>query len=205
MQKTWVQSLGQEDPLEKDMVTHSRILPEKSHGQRSLENHSPWSHKRVGHDWTTKQQQQWIFVEGRKEEKPEGRQGIDLKSRLYFPTQECCILLGVKISALRLNRSQNTVAHRIKSFSLSHNSLEWTVRADRMLRFTWQWRDPDSLPIVIPLSCQALSTCLVQCGPSPSGFQSMGRKMGRGGKRCPVKAGNRGCSQYFSPHFMAKM
>ena len=26
MQGTWVQSLGQEDPLEKVMVTHSRIL-----------------------------------------------------------------------------------------------------------------------------------------------------------------------------------
>ena len=26
MQKTWVQSLGQEDPLEKEMATHSGIL-----------------------------------------------------------------------------------------------------------------------------------------------------------------------------------
>ena len=26
MQETWVRSLGQEDPLEKDMTTHSSIL-----------------------------------------------------------------------------------------------------------------------------------------------------------------------------------
>ena len=26
MQETWVQSLGQEDPLEKEMATHSNIL-----------------------------------------------------------------------------------------------------------------------------------------------------------------------------------
>ena len=26
MQETWVQSLGKEDPLEKEMATHSRIL-----------------------------------------------------------------------------------------------------------------------------------------------------------------------------------
>ena len=26
MQETWVRSLGQEDPLEKEMATHSRIL-----------------------------------------------------------------------------------------------------------------------------------------------------------------------------------
>ena len=35
-QETWVQSLGQEDPLEKEMATHSSILPGKFHGQRSL-------------------------------------------------------------------------------------------------------------------------------------------------------------------------
>ena len=40
----WVQSLGQEDPLEKEMTTHSRIL-EKSQRQRSLAGCSPWNHK----------------------------------------------------------------------------------------------------------------------------------------------------------------
>ena len=30
MQETWVQSLGQEDRLEKEMATHSRILAWKS-------------------------------------------------------------------------------------------------------------------------------------------------------------------------------
>ena len=29
MQETWVQSLGQEDPLEEDMATHSNILVQK--------------------------------------------------------------------------------------------------------------------------------------------------------------------------------
>ena len=36
MQETWVPSLGQEDPLEEEMATHSSILPGKFHGQRSL-------------------------------------------------------------------------------------------------------------------------------------------------------------------------
>ena len=27
MQEVWVQSLGQEDPLEKEMATHSSVLP----------------------------------------------------------------------------------------------------------------------------------------------------------------------------------
>ena len=40
-----VQSLGWEDPLEKEMAIHSSILPGKSHGQRSLEGYSPWGRK----------------------------------------------------------------------------------------------------------------------------------------------------------------
>ena len=36
MQKTQVQALGWEDPLEKAMATHSSTLAGKSHGQRSL-------------------------------------------------------------------------------------------------------------------------------------------------------------------------
>ena len=45
MQETWVRSLGQEDPLEKEMATHSSILAWKSHGQRSLGGYSPWGCK----------------------------------------------------------------------------------------------------------------------------------------------------------------
>ena len=42
MWDTWVQSLGQEDPLEKEMATRSRILClENPHGQRSLAGYSP--------------------------------------------------------------------------------------------------------------------------------------------------------------------
>ena len=50
MQKTWVQSLGWEDPLEKEMATHPVFLPGKFHGQRSLEGYSPWGCKRVRHE-----------------------------------------------------------------------------------------------------------------------------------------------------------
>ena len=40
MQDTGVQSLGQEDPLEKEMATHSSILAWRIHGQRSLAGYS---------------------------------------------------------------------------------------------------------------------------------------------------------------------
>ena len=53
MQEAWVQSLGQEDPLEKEMTTHSSILAweiswtEEPGGLQSLEL------QRVGHDLAT--------------------------------------------------------------------------------------------------------------------------------------------------------
>ena len=61
MQETWVQSLGQEDPLEEEMVTYPVFLPGKSHGQRSLVGYSLGGHKELG---MSKQQQQnnWRLV-----------------------------------------------------------------------------------------------------------------------------------------------
>ena len=51
VQETWVQSLGQEDPLEMEMATHSSILAWKI---LSLVSYSPWGFKRVRHDWPCK-------------------------------------------------------------------------------------------------------------------------------------------------------
>ena len=53
MQETWVWSLGQEDPLEKGMATHSSILAwgipltEKHSGLQSM------AKQRAGHNWAT--------------------------------------------------------------------------------------------------------------------------------------------------------
>ena len=53
LQETWVQFLGQEDPLEKGMATHSSFLAqripwtEEPGGLRSMGS------QRVGHDWAT--------------------------------------------------------------------------------------------------------------------------------------------------------
>ena len=42
VQVIWVQSLGQEDPLEKGMATHPSILAGEFHGQRNRMGYSPW-------------------------------------------------------------------------------------------------------------------------------------------------------------------
>ena len=47
MKETRVQSLGQEDPLEKTKLTSLVFLPEEFHGQRNLASYSPWGHKEL--------------------------------------------------------------------------------------------------------------------------------------------------------------
>ena len=47
MQVTWVQSLGWEDPLEKEMAAHSSILAWKSHGWISLVGYCPRGRKEL--------------------------------------------------------------------------------------------------------------------------------------------------------------
>ena len=47
MQETQVGFLGWEDPLEKEMATHSSILAWESHGQRSLVGYSPRGRKEM--------------------------------------------------------------------------------------------------------------------------------------------------------------
>ena len=45
MQEMWVQSLGQKDPLEKEMAPAPVFLPGEFHGQRNLGGYSPGGHK----------------------------------------------------------------------------------------------------------------------------------------------------------------
>ena len=47
MQEIWVRSLGREDPLEREWLPASVLLPRESHGQRSLEGYSVWGHKEL--------------------------------------------------------------------------------------------------------------------------------------------------------------
>ena len=60
MEETWVRSLGQEDPLEKEMATHSSILAweipwTEPGGLQSMGS------QRVGHDLVTKQTKRLIL------------------------------------------------------------------------------------------------------------------------------------------------
>ena len=55
MQETWVRSLGEEDPLEKERQPNPVSLPGKPLGQRSLAGYSPWGSQRVRHDLVIKQ------------------------------------------------------------------------------------------------------------------------------------------------------
>ena len=53
MQETWVQSLGQEDILEKEMATHSSILAWRIAGREEPDGLQSMRLKSAGHNWAT--------------------------------------------------------------------------------------------------------------------------------------------------------
>ena len=56
MRETWVQSLGQEDPLEKEIATHSSILAWEILWIEEPDGLQSTGSQRIGHDLATKQQ-----------------------------------------------------------------------------------------------------------------------------------------------------
>ena len=52
MWETWVQSLGQEDPLEKEMATHSSILSWRIPWMEELDGLQSIALQRAGHNWS---------------------------------------------------------------------------------------------------------------------------------------------------------
>ena len=61
MRETWVQSLGQEDLLEKEMATHSSILAWKIPWMEEPCRLQSMGSQRVGHDWATSLSLYFIF------------------------------------------------------------------------------------------------------------------------------------------------
>ena len=53
MQETQIQSLGQEDPLEEEMATHSRLLAWRIPWTEEPGGLQPIGSQRVGHNWAT--------------------------------------------------------------------------------------------------------------------------------------------------------
>ena len=114
VQETRVRSLGREDPLDKEMATHSVCLPQKLHGQRSLEGNSPRGHKELDTtEWLTLLQDFLDF--------------LFPKNSNQFWLVLCCCDLGrdgpvrLPISEFSLGlpqASSNQVRPRLLSFSL---------------------------------------------------------------------------------------
>ena len=53
MRETWIQSLGQEDPLEKEMATHSSIVARRIPWTEGPDGLQSMELQRVRHDWVT--------------------------------------------------------------------------------------------------------------------------------------------------------
>ena len=81
----WIQSLGWEDLLKKEMATHSTILAWKN----PMDRGAWWGYihgscKRVQHNLTIKQQQEWYNTYAKKKKKREREYQI-LKTHIFQP------------------------------------------------------------------------------------------------------------------------
>ena len=61
MQETHVQSLGQEDPLEKEMATHSSVFAREIPWREESGGLQYMGSPRVGHDWATEHTHSKLF------------------------------------------------------------------------------------------------------------------------------------------------
>ena len=62
MQEMQVQSVGQENPLEREMATHSNILAWEIPWTEEPGRLQAMGSQRIGYNLATKQQQQWLMV-----------------------------------------------------------------------------------------------------------------------------------------------
>ena len=59
VQETWIQSQGQEDPLEKEMATHSNILAWRISRTEEPDGLQSIGLQRVGHNWSNLAHREW--------------------------------------------------------------------------------------------------------------------------------------------------
>ena len=76
VQQTWVQLLGWEDPLEKEMETHSSILAWKIPRTEKPDGLQSMGFQRVGRDWVTNTLLVHILIRMMKSQNPEAKKNI---------------------------------------------------------------------------------------------------------------------------------
>ena len=124
MQETWVQSLGQEDPLKKEMAIHSNILTwetlwiEEPGGLQSMASLS--------------------ITDSQSSLKLMSIESVMSSSHLIF----CCPLLLPPpiLPSIRVFSNESTLHEvaKVLEFQLQHKSFQWTPRTDL---FKMDWLD----------------------------------------------------------------
>ena len=88
MQETWVQSLGREDPLEKEIATHCSILAGKSPWKKEPVRLQSMGLQRARQDWAAKPQQQMPGLRPRLCNRLAGQSLPSLGASLFFFVQK---------------------------------------------------------------------------------------------------------------------
>ena len=90
MWETWVRSLDWEDPVQKEMATHSSILAWKipwAEEPGGLQSMGP---QRVRHDWATSQFREWNNTANRTAQcSPRGQESLGTPAWLFFKCNVC--------------------------------------------------------------------------------------------------------------------
>ena len=83
MQEMWIQSLGQENPLKKEVATHMSILAWENPWTKSPDGLQSMESQRVGHNLATKQHRI-------------STPGIVLPTEMFYPlkcmNKNCCLI-----------------------------------------------------------------------------------------------------------------
>ena len=120
MRETWVRSLGQEDPLEKEMAIHSSILAWRIPWTEEPGGLQSTGSQRVGHNWATSPSPSLSLMNIAHLIEIDMPQ--DLMANVFFPS-------------LGMLKIPDSIIHQWKSLSLHYNSLDLSAIKTWLLHF----------------------------------------------------------------------
>ena len=143
MQETWVQSLGQEDPLEKGMATHSSILAWKilwTEEPGGLQSRGLQSRTWLNDYTTTKLLYKVVFVSAVWQSEPVICRHISPPSWTSLPPEMLSMLLGSRISGSHdnlFNMLKNHLTISVVTTSFLIPVIDWGFQLLHILTVAW--------------------------------------------------------------------
>ena len=128
MRETWIQSLGREDPLEKEMATHSSTLAWKIPWMKEPGRLQSVGSQRVGHDWETSPYLQFSSVQS--------------LSRVWLCDPMNCSMPSLPVPpSIRVFSNESTLCMRWPKYWSFSFSISPSKEHPRLISFSMDWLD----------------------------------------------------------------